>query len=312
MNRFPYLAQQLFNTPIAIHPQKAEMIMAALSERLGITHLVRHTGQITALAPDLMLDDDDAADHRPYTVVNAIAVIPVCGTLVQKLGSMRPYSGMTGYDGIRTILAMALADTTVRAIILDIDSPGGEVAGCFDLVDAIYTARGTKPLWAVLNENAYSAAYAIASACDHITVPRTGGTGSIGVIAMLVDISKALAAGGTTVNIIQFGARKSDGAACQPLADAARDRFQNQIDTTGELFVDTVARNRNLKASAIRATEAATYMGAAGIEIGLADALLAPDARAVQRCENGLICADHVVLIDGKQVWVIRGILNRF
>jgi ClpP class serine protease len=74
--------------------------------------------------------------------VAGVAVIPICGTLVQKLGSLRPYSGMTGYDGIRQAFLTALADPEVNGICLDIDSPGGEVAGCFDLVDEIYNARG--------------------------------------------------------------------------------------------------------------------------------------------------------------------------
>ncbi|TOL42864.1 serine peptidase, partial [Vibrio parahaemolyticus] len=69
-------------------------------------------------------------------------------------------------------------------ICLDIDSPGGEVAGCFDLVDLIYELRGKKPIYAILSENAYSAAYAIASAADKIYVPRTGGVGSVGVIVI--------------------------------------------------------------------------------------------------------------------------------
>jgi ClpP class serine protease len=74
--------------------------------------------------------------------------------------------------------------------------PGGEVSGCFDLVDAIYAIRGKKPIWGILNEYAYSAGYAIASACDYVTVPRTGGVGSIGVITMHVDMSKAIDSAG--------------------------------------------------------------------------------------------------------------------
>ncbi|MCZ7176509.1 S49 family peptidase, partial [Salmonella enterica] len=73
-----------------------------------------------------------------YDVVEGVAVIPIQGTLVQKLGTLRPYSDMTGYDGIRACFLQALNDSDVKAICLDIDSPGGEVAGCFDLADVIY------------------------------------------------------------------------------------------------------------------------------------------------------------------------------
>ncbi|HDR9065487.1 TPA: S49 family peptidase [Burkholderia contaminans] len=283
--RFGHLAQRLFNTPIAIRPEKAEVIMASLAERLGVSKMMRLDGAELALAP-LMLGDDD--DHTlvkrgrdravGYENVGGVAVIQVDGTLVQKLGTLQPYSGMTGYDGIRQNFLTALYDPDVRAIALDIDSPGGEVAGCFDLVDTIYAARGDKPITAILNESAYSAAYAIASAADDIYVPRTGGVGSIGVISMHVDWSKALTQSGVKVTFITYGERKADGHPEIPLSDEALANFQSDIDAMGELFVETVARNRGLAASKVRDTQAATYLGERGVKLGLADAVMPPDA----------------------------------
>ena len=282
---FPYLAQRLFNTPIAIRPEKAEIVMGALADRLGITHLAHLGGEAMRLAKPMMMDDDaydySARDRRAdcgYDMVGPVAVIPVHGTLVKKLGSLRPFSGMTGYDGIRQAFLTALADKRVKGIMLDIDSPGGEVAGCFDLVDTIYNARGTKPVWAILNEGAYSAAYALASAADRIVVPRTGGVGSIGVIVMHVDMSKALTSQGLRVTFITYGEAKADGHAEIPLSEEAQARIQDEVDQMGELFVTTVARNRSLSASKVRATQAATYMAAQGVKLGLADAVMAPDA----------------------------------
>lgn len=277
--KFEFLAQRLFNTPLAIAPGKAEVIMAALADRLGIS-------QIARLNPaPLMMEDDDVVYSSPgrnarsgYDVVAGVAIIEVCGTLVQKLGTLRPYSGMSGYDGIRQNFLTALYDPDVKAIMLDIDSPGGEVSGCFDLVDAIYQARGKKPIWSVLNEHAYSAAYAIASAADRIVVPRTGGVGSVGVIWMHIDWSKALAGAGFKVTFITYGEAKADGHPEIPLSAEALARFQSDIDTMGELFVTTVARNRNISADSVRDTQAVTYLGAAGVSCGLADAVMAPDA----------------------------------
>jgi ClpP class serine protease len=278
MIHFGHLATKLFNVPLALHPTKAEVVMAALSERLGITHLVRADGTDAILAPPDLSDDDGWAAEKPYQVIDGVAIVPITGTLVQKLGRIRPYSGMTGYDGIRAMLAGAITDSDVRAVMLDIDSPGGEVAGCFDLVDAIFAARDEKPIWAVLNEAAYSAAYAIASAASRITVPRTGGCGSIGVITLLMDMSKAMQAGGFAVNIIQFGARKADGNEFEPLPKEARARFQADIDALGRLFCATVARNRGISESVVIDTEAATFMGSQGVALKLADAVMAPDA----------------------------------
>ena len=280
-NLLPRLGQRMFNTPLAIHPRKAEIVIAALADRLGVGQIMRADG--SQMVPMAYADSDDdfsSSGRNPrsgYDIVGGVAIIEVQGTLVQKLGSLRPYSGMTGYDGIRQNFLMAMTDSKVKAILLDTDSPGGEVAGCFDLVDVIYNSRGTKPIWAILNESAYSAAYAIASAADKVIVPRTGGVGSIGVICAHVDFSKALSTAGVKVTFIKYGDRKADGHSEIPLSDEALARFQSDIDTMGELFVNTVSRNRNIAEKSVRDTQAATFLGADGVSQGLADIVMAPD-----------------------------------
>lgn len=286
MSRFGHLAQRLFNVPLAIHPKKAEIVMGALAERLGIVS-VANTERLPA-SGFFYDDDDDFGFGGPgatvtdpgYDLVEGLALIQVSGTLVQKLGSVRPFSGMTGYDGIREAFGAALLDDAVEGIVLQIDSGGGEVAGCFDLVDDIYAARGQKPIAAILDENAFSAAYAIASAADpgRIYVPRTGGTGSIGVICMHVDWSEALSKAGLRVTFIHYGERKTDGHPEIPLTPEALAAFQTDIDAMGDLFVQTVARNRGLDADKVRGFEAGTFQGAAGVAAGLADKVMAPAA----------------------------------
>ena len=283
MTRFPHLATRLFNTPLMLHPDKAEIVMAALADRLGIAHLFRGD-QLRALAP-MAFDQDDGGNRRealdfdrPYDLVAGVAVIPIVGTLVQKSDWMDAYSGISGYNAIRNSFLTALQDPDADAILLDIDSPGGEVAGCFDLVDTIYAARGQKPIWSILNEVAYSAAYALATATDRIAVPRTGGCGSVGVICMHTDFSQALSKAGITVTLIQYGARKADAAQTAPLSNAARDQIQADVDAMGQLFVDTVARNRGMAAADVRKTQAAAYLGADSVAIGFADQVAAPDA----------------------------------
>lgn len=268
----PRLAQKLFNTPLAIHPQKAEVIVSSLTERLGITQ-IRST----------MMEDDDGYFSRKarkdsgYDVLEGIAIIPVYGTLVQKLGTLRPYSGMTGYDGIRRVFLTAVNDPEVKGICLDIDSPGGEVAGCFDLVDLIYAERGKKPIHAILSENAFSAAYAIASAADKICVPRTGGVGSVGVIVIHCDWSQRIKDDGLKVSIITYGNRKAESNPYVALSDEAKAAIQHDVDEMGRLFVSTVSRNRGLSETVIRNTQAACYLAAEGVQMGLADAVASPD-----------------------------------
>ncbi|EMQ4855832.1 S49 family peptidase [Morganella morganii] len=268
----PHLAQKLFNTPLAIHPQKAEVIVSSLTERLGITQI-----------RSAMMEDDDeyfsrkARKDSGYDVLEGIAVIPVYGTLVQKLGTLRPYSGMTGYDGIRRVFLTAINDPEVKGICLDIDSPGGEVAGCFDLVDLIYAERGKKPIHAILSENAFSAAYAIASAADKIFVPRTGGVGSVGVIVIHCDWSQRIKDDGLKVSIITYGNRKAESNPYVALSDEAKAAIQHDVDEMGRLFVSTVSRNRGLSETVIRNTQAACYLAAEGVQMGLADVVASPD-----------------------------------
>lgn len=290
MTSFAHIAQRLFNVPLAIHPRKAEMVVAALAERMGIASLVRLNGDTVILDKGAFyLDDDDDFGARRETRVDpgydmigdtGIAMIQVSGTLVHKLGSLRPWSGMTGYDGLRQAYFSALTDSSVRALMCCYDSGGGEVAGCFDLVDAMHDARGTKPVWAVLDESAYSAAYALASSADRIVVPRTGGTGSIGVICMHVDFSRALNGAGIKVTFVtsEGADRKTDGHGEIPLSEEAYAAFKAEIDEAGRLFDDTVARNRGLTSKAVNALKAGTFMGAHGVRTGLADAVMAPDA----------------------------------
>ncbi|MCK8784132.1 S49 family peptidase [Roseomonas sp. NAR14] len=255
-------SQRFFNQPLALQPDRAGLLM----------QILRGQGDPSA---HLGLGAPDGARRPPYAMAGPIAVIPVRGILTS-----RPWCWYdeTSYDAIRSGFLGALGDPECRAIVLHLDSPGGEVAGLADLADVIFAARGTKPVWAILDEAAYSAAYWLASACDRIAVPRTGGTGSIGVITMHVDISRALDAGGVTVTTIKYGARKDDLSDVKPLSSAAEARMQADIDQLGDLFTDTVARNRRLAASRVRAMEAGTFLGPAGVAAGLADEVASRDA----------------------------------
>ncbi|ALK31396.1 S49 family peptidase [Burkholderia plantarii] len=215
--------------------------------------------------------NDSPLDFR-YTVTAGVAILPIAGELAQ-----RTTDTMLGYDLIAAEFYRALADSSAHAIALVIDSPGGDVAGLFDLVDAIYTARTVKPLLAICSESACSAAYAIASACEQVTVPRTGIVGSVGVITGHVDESVKLDKAGVKVTLITAGDRKADGNQVQPLSNEARTRLQADVDAMGRLFVATVARNRGMSADVVGSTQASTFMGSRAVDVGFADAVMAPD-----------------------------------
>jgi capsid assembly protease len=295
------IVERFINRPIALHPEWVAEPIVALANRLGSPRIIwsggadarNHAeGAPAASLPPRASRTSDLA----YGLIDGIAVIPVYGMLVHKLGVDGSLLGYTGYDYIRSAFLHAVTAPAVRAIMFDIDSPGGEVAGLFDLTDQIYRARSDKPIWAVLSENACSEAYAIAAATSRVTIPRTGTAGSIGIIAMHVDLSRALDAAGITVTLLKFGDRKADGNEMTPLGREARRRFQADIDSLGEMFVSTIARYRGRSSGAIRAQQAATYLGSEAIQAGLADALMSPSeafaalaTKARQDSRSGLI-----------------------
>lgn len=263
------IAYRWNNVPLALRADAAQEI---------VLELVR--AQRTGERAQMLYPGDKAASRgdnaEPYDVVNGVAIVPVMGVLLH--GFVPGWGfGATSYQSIDDKITAAIADAGIRAIVMHIDSPGGEVAGCFDLCDRIYGLRGEKPIISVLDESAYSAAYAIASCADMICVPRTGGTGSIGVIAMHLDVTEALADAGLRVSLVHFGERKTELYPFVPLSKGARARLQSDVDEMGEMFVALVARNRGIDADQVRETEAGIFLGANGVKAGLADAVMSCD-----------------------------------
>ncbi|WP_172751201.1 S49 family peptidase [Ensifer sp. LCM 4579] len=157
--------------------------------------------------------------------------------------------------------------------MLEIDSPGGEAAGCFDCADFIRDASAAsgKPVWAHANEVACSGGYALASAASQIWVARTSEVGSIGVIGAHVDQSEADKKAGVKWTFIIAGEHKAEGNSHEPLNDGALARFQADVDHLMDMFVGTVAQNRGMTTQEIRDTKADIYRGALAVEAGLAD-----------------------------------------
>ncbi|MCW5727242.1 S49 family peptidase [Parvibaculum sp.] len=237
-------------------------------------------------AHKLMQIGDAGGAARPYAIAEGIAIIGVQGALIDKLGWWGS-SWVTGYDALRWQLACAHEDADVRGIVLDVDSYGGMVAGCFDLSDFALAAKQAsgKPVAAILSEEAYSAGYAVASTADSIAVPRTGGCGSIGVVTMHVDMSGWLEKVGDKITLLKAGAHKTDGNPYEALPDDVRARIETELEDLRQLFAATVVRNRAgapkpPSLDQVLATEARTYSGPAqlaeALTLGLADAILSP------------------------------------
>ncbi|EPP0825376.1 peptidase S49 family protein [Escherichia coli 2-011-08_S3_C1] len=276
-----------FNEPLLLEPAYARVFFCALGREMGAASLSVPQQQVQLDAPGMLAETDEymAGGKRParvYRVVNGIAVLPVSGTLVHRLGGMRPFSGMTGYDGIVACLQQAMADSQVRGILLDIDSPGGQAAGAFDCADMIYRLRQQKPVWALCNDTACSAAMLLASACSRRLVTQTSRIGSIGVMMSHVSYAGHLAQAGVDITLIYAGAHKVDGNQFEALPAEVRQDMQQRIDAAHRMFAEKVAMYTGLSVDAVTGTEAAVFEGQSGIEAGLADELInASDAISV-------------------------------
>ncbi|EMY2016416.1 S49 family peptidase, partial [Salmonella enterica] len=224
----------------------------------------------------------DKPRARFYQVVNGIAMLPVSGTLVHKLGGMRPFSGMTGYDGITARLQQAMDDPEVKGVLLDIDSPGGQGAGAFDCADMIYRLGEQKPVWALANDLSCSAAILLASACQRRLVTQTSRIGSIGVVMAHTSYAGKLEQEGIDITLIYSGSHKVDLNGTRELPESIRADYQQKMDDARLMFAEKVAQYTGLSVDAVMATEAATYDGQAGIDAGLADEMVnAADAVTV-------------------------------
>jgi len=264
MNLLPHLAARLFGVPLAIHRPKLDVILAVLGPRVAYR---QNTADLAA-APGFTPPTRAASASSP-----GVAVIPIHGTLVRRTVGLEAESGLTSYATLTQQLEEALGNPAVSAILLDIDSPGGESGGVFDLSDRIRAASQIKPVWAVANDMAFSAAYALASAASRVFVSRTGGVGSIGVIAMHVDQSEKDAQDGLHYTAVFAGDRKNDLNPHEPMSGEAHAFLKAEVNRIYGLFVETVARHRGLEPSAVRDTEAGLFFGQAAVAMGLADAV---------------------------------------
>ncbi|EBH8767330.1 S49 family peptidase [Salmonella enterica] len=283
----PHIISQATNAPLLLEPAYARVFFCALGRESGAGSLQipQNLENLDQAGMELVTGNYMSGDKpraRFYQVVNGIAVLPVLGTLVHKLGGMRPFSGMTGYDGITARLQQAMDDPEVKGVLLDIDSPGGQAAGAFDCADMIYRLGQQKPIWALANDLSCSAAMLLASACSRRLVTQTARIGSVGVVMAHASYAGQLEQEGVEITLLYSGKHKTDLNPYQALPDDVRADYQQKMDDTRQMFSEKVAQYTGLSVDAVMATEAAIYDGQAGIDAGLADEMVnAADAVTV-------------------------------
>lgn len=238
MNHFPQIASRVLNTPLLLEPGYARVFFSALASRLNIVELADASGQVDIgqkLRVDAASFTEGRDRDRPYQFQSGIAVLPVSGSLVHKYGYLRPTSGMTGYDGLIARAADAFGDPQVKGVLMDMHTPGGEVAGCFDTVDQLrrMAADAGKPLWSQGYDMHCSAGMALASAADRRLITQTGVAGSVGVVMAHASYQERLKEEGIKVTLIHSGAHKVEGNPYEDLPDEVLQRFQRDTATPG-------------------------------------------------------------------------------
>lgn len=233
----------------------AEGLMA-----LSASHLARLAPRQAAVA----------GDPSPRNV----AIVPVTGLLVNR--SVAGWFGtVPGQDALRARIASAAADTATGAIVLHVDSPGGTVAGTAETAAAVRAAAAIKPVVAVVDALAASAAYWIAAQASEIVVVPNGELGSIGVMAMHQDWSRFWDRMGVTPTVIASSQFKAERSPFAPLSDEARADIKASVDEADAAFVADVAAGRRTTADRVRAEfgQGRVVSAARAVEIGMADAI---------------------------------------
>jgi signal peptide peptidase SppA len=209
----------------------------------------------------------------------AVSILPLRGIIANRMNMMSDISGGASSEKFGKMFDAAVSDSGVKAIVLDVESPGGVVFGADELSSKIFAARGTKPIIAHVNGYAASAAYWIASAADEMVVTPSGEVGSIGVVGVHDDISAALEKLGVKKTVQSAGKFKTEGSQFGPLSEEALAHRQAQIDAYYDKFVRAVARNRNVSLTAVKDGfgQGRMVMADAAVAEGMADKIATLD-----------------------------------
>lgn len=272
----PHIMSRVLNQPLLMDPKYAQTFFAGIAPRIGIDQLRDINGAIEGRDKLRVRADgfEKTRDRRrDFELVDGVGVLPVDGTLVNKYGNVQPHSGMTGYDGILIRAEQAFRDPDVKGVLLDNDTPGGDVAGCFDCTASLrkMSQQFNKPLWSLAYDMNASAGMALASSASRRLITKTGYAGSIGVIMAHTNMQERMKEQGLDVTLIFAGAHKADGNPYENLPEDVYSRFLEQTQQLRSEFAQIVAGNIGIPLEKVLATEALCYRGEDAVNAGLAD-----------------------------------------
>lgn len=216
-------------------------------------YLMGLVNSVASGGPTLVIDADERlepwmtsasglfAAKRGSKEPKSIGVIPIRGVIDRETS----FFG-TSTEEIGANLTQMVENDRVSSILLDIDSPGGNVFGVEELAGQIREAKQVKPVGAVTPGMMASAAYWIGSQADFVAAAPSAMVGSIGVYTVHEDMSKLLEREGVDVSLISAGKHKVDGNPFEPLSKEARADMQTQVDQYYRMFTGSVAQGRGI------------------------------------------------------------------
>lgn len=195
------------------------------------------------------------------------AIIPITGPIFRRANLLTEISGATSIETLARDFEQAASDPSIRSIIIEIDSPGGQVAGVSEFAAQVRDAAGNKQVVAYVSDLGASAAYWIASAADRIVTRDTARLGSIGVVMQV-------AAGGND-RTIKFVSSQSPRKHAAPDSDLGRSALQAEVDALAQVFIDSIAGYRGVDPETVieKFGQGGVFVGQAAVDAGLADRL---------------------------------------
>ena len=275
------LIAEFLSTPWALMPERLNAVSAVMAR--WSSHAPATTEVLAGIDTDKVTRE---ARRQSATSVSGggIAVLPLYGVITQRGNMIEDVSGAgsVSTQKFASALRQALADESVSQILIDIDSPGGSVYGVAELADEIVAARAQKPIVAIANSLAASAAYWIGCSASEFYVTPGGEVGSIGVWQAHFDYSQALAAEGVTPTLISAGTYKVEGNPYAPLDPEAQAFMQSRVDDYFLTFSKAVAKGRGVPIAQVR-----NGMGQGRV--------LGADAALEQNLVDGIVTLDEAI-----------------
>lgn len=283
------IVAEFLSTPWALMPDRLTAIAQVIAR--WSANIPASPEVLASVRADAQAVEARRADTTQRAGGGAVAVLPFYGVCVQRTSAVDDVSGsgLMSMQRFSASFRAALADDSVGAIVIDMDSPGGSVFGVQELGNEIYNARNQKRVVTVANSLAASAAYWIGSQASEFYITPGGEAGSIGVFAAHSDYSQALQKEGVNTTLVSAGKYKVEGNPYGPLSDEARAHMQTRIDTYYGAFTRAVARGRNVDVATVRDS------------MGQGRVFGAQDAKAANMVD-GLMTLDDVIRQTARAV----------